>query len=78
LECDVDVRRVWGGHRVLGTDTFRTLCDHRVVGRLELDWQALTLAAGRHLTVIVFTAPADPQADSLRMPGSWSARGLAA
>jgi hypothetical protein len=63
---------------VLGSDTLRTLCDHRVVGRLELDWQTLTLAAGPDLALIVFTAPADPQADSLRMPGSWSARRPAA
>ncbi|GAA2007831.1 helix-turn-helix transcriptional regulator [Catenulispora subtropica] len=74
LERDADFRRLWGGHRVLATDTFRKLFDHPVAGPLELDWQALTVAADPDLTMIAFTAPAGSvTADSLRMLGSWSA-----
>jgi transcriptional regulator with XRE-family HTH domain len=74
LERDPDFRRWWGGHRVLATDSFRKSFDHPVAGWMELDWQALTVAADPDLTMIVFTAPpGSPTADSLRMLASWSA-----
>jgi transcriptional regulator with XRE-family HTH domain len=74
LERDADFRRLWGGHEVLATDAFRKRFDHPVVGRLDLDWQALTVAADPDLTLVVFTAPAGTaSADSLRMLGSWAA-----
>jgi hypothetical protein len=74
LERDADFRRWWGGHEVLATDTFRKSFHHPVVGRLLLDWQALTVAADPDLTVMVFTAPPGSQtADSLRLLASWAA-----
>jgi transcriptional regulator with XRE-family HTH domain len=74
LERDPDFRRLWGGHEVLATDAFRKRFDHPVVGPLELDWQALTVAADPDLTLMVFTAPpGSASADSLRMLGSWAA-----
>ena len=74
LERDPDFRRLWGGHEVLATDAYRKRFDHPVVGRLELDWQALTVAADPDLTLLVFTAPpGSATADSLRMLGSWAA-----
>ncbi|ACU76571.1 helix-turn-helix domain protein [Catenulispora acidiphila DSM 44928] len=74
LERDADFRRWWGGHEVLATDSFRKSFDHPVVGRLLLDWQALTVAADPDLTLIVFTAPpGTATADSLRMLASWAA-----
>ena len=74
LDRDPDFRRWWGGHEVLATDAFRKSFDHPVVGRLLLDWQALTVAADPDLTLIVFTAPpGTATADSLRMLASWAA-----
>lgn len=74
LERDADFRRLWGGHEVLATDAFRKRFDHPVVGRLDLDWQALTVAADPDLTLVVFTAPpGTATADSLLMLGSWAA-----
>ena len=74
LDRDPDFRRWWGGHEVRATDTFRKSFDHPVVGRMLLDWQALSVAADPDLTMIVFTAPPDsPTADALRLLASWSA-----
>lgn len=74
LERDPDFRRWWGGHQVLATDTFRKSFEHPVVGRMTLDWQALSVAAEPDLTMIVFTAPpGSASADSLRMLASWAA-----
>jgi transcriptional regulator with XRE-family HTH domain len=74
LDRDPDFRRWWGGHEVRATDSFRKSFDHPVVGRMLLDWQALSVAADPDLTMIVFTAPpGSPTADSLRMLASWAA-----
>jgi transcriptional regulator with XRE-family HTH domain len=74
LERDPDFRRWWGGYNVLATDSYHKSFDHPVAGWLELDWQALTVAADPDLTMLVFTAPpGSPTADSLRMLASWSA-----
>ena len=74
LTLDADFRRWWGGYGVRETSTCRKVFDHPVVGRMELDWQAMRLTAAMDRTLITYTAPAgSPAADALRMLASWAA-----
>ncbi len=69
-----DFTRRWAAHDVrfhrAGTKRLR----HPVVGELDLNFEAMTLASDPDLTLLVYTAePGSPTADALRLLGSWAA-----
>lgn len=69
-----EFRTRWAAHDVRlhrrGTKTFQ----HPVVGRLELDFDAMDLPADPGLTLTAYSAePGSPSADGLRLLASWAA-----
>ncbi|WP_407563808.1 helix-turn-helix domain-containing protein [Streptomyces sp. 184] len=70
---DVDFRRWWGGHGVRTPGAGRKRLRHPVAGSLELDWQAMRLAAAPDQTLVTYTAPAGtPAHEALVFLTSWS------
>lgn len=68
-------RRWWGGHGVRAAGGGRKSFHHPVVGLLELDWQALHLAAAPDQALVTYTAPVDsPSYDALRILTSWTSK----
>jgi transcriptional regulator with XRE-family HTH domain len=73
-----DFRRLWASHDVRLHRTGTKVFHHPVVGRLELDYEALVLPADSGLQLNVYTAvPGSPSDDSLKMLASWAATALA-
>jgi transcriptional regulator with XRE-family HTH domain len=71
---DDDFRRWWGGHSVRIASAGRKRLHHPVAGGLELDWQAMRLAAAPAQILVTYTAPAgSPAHDTLLFLTSWSA-----
>lgn len=74
-----DFRRLWASHDVRLHRTGTKLFFHPVVGRLELDYEALMLPADTGLQMNVYTAvPDSPSADGLALLASWAATTLTA
>lgn len=72
-----DFRRLWASHDVRLHRTGTKVFHHPVVGRLELDYEALELPADTGLQINVYTAaPGSPSDDSLKMLASWAATAL--
>jgi transcriptional regulator with XRE-family HTH domain len=69
-----EFRRRWAAHGVhLHTGGTKKI-QHPVVGRLELMYDSMQIAAAPGLTMLVYTAqPGTPTADALRLLGSWDA-----
>jgi len=71
-----DFRRLWASHDVRYHRTGTKVFCHPVVGRMELDFEALVLPADPGLQVNVYTAaPSTPSADALTLLASWAATG---
>lgn len=69
-----DFRRLWASHDVRLHRTGTKVFHHPVVGRLELDYEALELPADAGLQLNVYTAmPGSPSDDGLKMLASWAA-----
>lgn len=69
-----EFRTRWAAHNVhLHTGGTKKI-HHPVVGRLELMYDSLQIAAAPGLTMLVYTAaPGSPTADALQLLASWSA-----
>lgn len=69
-----EFRTRWAAHNVhLHTGGSKKI-DHPVVGRLELMYDSMQIAAAPGLTLLVYTAqPGSPSADALQLLASWSA-----
>jgi hypothetical protein len=64
---------LWATHNVRWHTTGSKQFRHRVAGDLELDYEAMELAADPGHTLITFTAPADTLAEqALAFLGSWA------
>ena len=71
-----DFRRLWASHDVRYHRSGTKVFCHPVVGRMELDFEALVLPADPGLQVNVYTAaPSTPSADALTLLASWAATG---
>ncbi|MFD6166030.1 helix-turn-helix transcriptional regulator [Oerskovia sp. NPDC060287] len=69
-----DFRRLWASHDVRLHRTGTKIFHHPVVGRLELDYEALELPADAGLQLNVYTAvPGSPSDDGLKLLASWAA-----
>ncbi|MGW6004544.1 helix-turn-helix transcriptional regulator [Oerskovia enterophila] len=69
-----DFRRLWASHDVRLHRTGTKVFHHPVVGRLELDYEALELPADAGLQLNVYTAvPGSPSDDGLKLLASWAA-----
>lgn len=69
-----DFRTRWAAHNVHQHSTGSKVVNHPVVGRLELMYDTLHLAADTGLTMLVYTAePGSPSADALTLLASWAA-----
>ncbi|MET0764389.1 MAG: helix-turn-helix transcriptional regulator [Blastococcus sp.] len=69
-----EFRTRWAAHNVNLHRTGNKVINHPVVGRLELMFDTLELAADPGLTMLVYTAePASPSADALHLLASWAA-----
>ncbi len=69
-----DFRTRWAAHNVRFHRTGHKKLQHPVVGRLDLDFEAMELPSHPGLTLLVYTAAADtPTADSLKLLASWAA-----
>ncbi|MCS5732908.1 helix-turn-helix transcriptional regulator [Herbiconiux daphne] len=67
-------RALWASHDVREHRTGVKAITHPDVGDLDLDFEAMTLAADRGLQLIAYSAPAgSPSADALRVLASWTA-----
>ena len=67
-------RTRWAAHNVKFHRTGFKKIHHPVVGDLDLDFEAMELAAHPGLTLLVYTAAAGtPTADSLKLLASWAA-----
>jgi transcriptional regulator with XRE-family HTH domain len=72
-----DFRRLWASHDVRLHRTGTKVFHHPVVGKLELDYEALVLPADTGLQMNVYTAaPGSPSADGLQLLASWAATTL--
>lgn len=71
-------RILWAAHDVRHHGTGTKQLHHPVVGDLDLEYEALELAADPGLKLSVFTAPAgSTSADALRLLGAWAADAVA-
>ncbi|AEG44442.1 helix-turn-helix transcriptional regulator [Isoptericola variabilis] len=69
-----DFRRLWASHDVKYHRTGTKVLFHPAVGRLELSFEALELAADPGLQLNVYTAPpGSPAEDSLKLLATWAA-----
>jgi transcriptional regulator with XRE-family HTH domain len=69
-----DFRTRWASHNVRFHRTGQKILRHPVVGRLDLNFEAMEFPAHPGLTLLVYTAPAGtPTADALKMLASWAA-----
>jgi transcriptional regulator with XRE-family HTH domain len=69
-----EFRQRWAAHNVRFHRTGRKNLCHPVVGRLDLDFEAMEFPAHPGLTLLAYTAAAGtPTADSLKMLASWAA-----
>lgn len=69
-----EFRRLWASHDVRLHRTGTKVFYHPVVGRLELDYEALELPVDAGLQINVYTAlPGSPSDDGLKMLASWAA-----
>jgi len=67
-------RQRWASQDVRFHRSGRKRLSHPVVGRLDLDFEAMELPSEPGLHLNVYTAPADsPTADSLKLLASWAA-----
>ncbi|PJI91165.1 helix-turn-helix transcriptional regulator [Luteimicrobium subarcticum] len=73
-----DFRRLWASHDVRYHRSGTKVFHHPVVGRLELDYEALLLPADPGLQLNVYTPqPGSPAEDGLKLLASWAATTLA-
>ena len=69
-----DFRVRWASHNVRFHRTGQKILQHPVVGRLEMNFEAMEFPAHPDLTLLVYTAAAGtPTADGLKMLASWAA-----
>jgi transcriptional regulator with XRE-family HTH domain len=69
-----DFRTRWAAHNVRFHRTGHKVLRHPIVGRLDLNFEAMEFPSHPGLTLLVYTAPANtPTADGLRMLASWAA-----
>jgi transcriptional regulator with XRE-family HTH domain len=69
-----DFRTRWAAHNVRFHRTGHKVLRHPIVGRLDLNFEAMEFPSHPGLTLLVYTAPANtPTADALRMLASWAA-----
>jgi transcriptional regulator with XRE-family HTH domain len=69
-----DFRTRWASHNVRFHRTGHKVLQHPVVGRLDMNFEAMEFPAHPGLTLLVYTAPAgSPTADALTMLASWAA-----
>ncbi len=69
-----DFRTRWAAHNVRFHRTGHKVLHHPVVGRLDLDFEAMEFPAHPGLTLLVYTAAAGtPTADGLKLLASWAA-----
>ncbi|MEN5073313.1 helix-turn-helix transcriptional regulator [Isoptericola cucumis] len=69
-----DFRRLWASHDVRLHRTGTKVFFHPAVGRLELQYEGLTLEADAGLKMNVYTAqPGSPSDDGLKLLASWAA-----
>lgn len=72
--CSEPFRRRWASHDVRVLRTGRKRLNHPVVGRLDLDYESMQLAAEPEMHLNVYTARAGTlTADSLAVLASWAA-----
>ena len=69
-----EFRTRWASHNVRFHRTGQKILQHPVVGRLEMNFEAMEFPAHPDLTLLVYTAAAGtPTADGLKMLASWAA-----
>jgi len=69
-----EFRTRWAAHNVRFHRTGHKLLCHPVVGRLDLDFEAMEFPSHPRLTLLVYTAAAGtPTADGLKLLASWAA-----
>ena len=69
-----DFRTRWASHNVRFHRTGQKILQHPVVGRLEMNFEAMEFPAHPDLTLLVYTAAVGtPTADGLKMLASWAA-----
>jgi transcriptional regulator with XRE-family HTH domain len=69
-----DFRTRWAAHNVRFHRTGHKVLRHPIVGRLDLNFEAMEFPSHPGLTLLVYTAPANtPTADALKMLASWAA-----
>lgn len=67
-------RRLWASHDVRAHQTGLKRMHHRVVGDIDLTFEAVGVASDPDLTMILFTAePSSPSHDRLQLLAAWSA-----
>ncbi len=72
--CSEPFRQRWASHDVRVLRTGRKRLHHPVVGRLDLDYESMQLAAEPEMHLNVYTAAAGtPAADSLAVLACWAA-----
>ena len=72
--CSELFRQRWASHDVRVLRSGRKRVHHPIVGRLDLDYESMELAADPDLHLNVYTAPAGtPTADGLAVLASWAA-----
>jgi transcriptional regulator with XRE-family HTH domain len=69
-----DFRTRWAAHNVRFHRTGHKVLRHPIVGRLDLNFEAMEFPSHPGLTLLVYTAPANtPTADALKVLASWAA-----
>lgn len=69
-----DFRRRWASHNVRFHRTGHKVVRHPVIGRLDMDFEAMEFPAHPGLTLLVYTAPVgSPTADGFKLLASWAA-----
>ncbi len=72
--CSEEFRTRWAAHNVRFHRTGHKNLHHPVVGRLDLDFEAMEFPAHPGLTLLVYTASPDtPTADALKLLATWAA-----
>jgi transcriptional regulator with XRE-family HTH domain len=70
-----DFRRLWAEHHVFRCTWGTVWIAHPVVGRLDLDYEALAIPGAVEQNVVVYLAPeGSPSAESLALLSSWNAK----
>lgn len=72
-----DFRVLWASHDVHEHQTGLKRIHHRIVGDIDLSYEAMSFPGQPGLSLMVYAAePGSPSADALRLLAAWTAEGL--